>query len=344
MTIADAKRALLLPELARRLNIAGEIPERDGQTVRCFWPERHKHGDRNRSFNFHDGLTRFKCFGCGAGSDGPDMIRDMLGISEAEARKLFLEWAGGGSSSMPAKRTAGRSAGAEVPACTFEPDAWGDTPEKAVKRHEWPALRKLRQAELEQVALNRGLSFAACDIASRMGWLVAAGYFKTPCWILRSTCGRNGQARRMGGQLWSNHGDGLKALTLSGSCARVPIGLNSLREDRSQPVCIVEGGPDLLACMQFAYAEDRLDVGVLAFLGAAMHMPDPLLERLRGRRVRIFAHADEAGRKAAASWAIGLVEWECEVDAFAFDAFGVKDFNDLAKLPADALDGMEVLP
>ena len=111
MTIADAKRVLLLPELARRLNIAGEIPERDGQTVRCFWPERHKHGDRNRSFNFHDGMTRFKCFGCGAGGDGPDMIREMLSVTDAEARKLFLEWAGGGSSSLPEKRAAGRSTG-----------------------------------------------------------------------------------------------------------------------------------------------------------------------------------------------------------------------------------------
>lgn len=96
LSIDEAKRLLPLPALARRLNIAAELPERDGQLVRFIWPSRHKHGDKRQSFNFYDGLTRWKCFACGASGDGMDLVSAWLGISEGEGRKLFVQWTGGG--------------------------------------------------------------------------------------------------------------------------------------------------------------------------------------------------------------------------------------------------------
>jgi hypothetical protein len=59
--------------------------------------------------------------------------------------------------------------------------------------------------------------------------------------------------------------------------------------------------------------------------------------------VRVFAHADEAGRRAAAEWAAQLTDAGCVVDAFDFGPFGVKDANDFLKLPLAQRD-VEVLP
>ena len=41
------------------------------------------------------------------------------------------------------------------------------------------------------------------------------------CWIIRSTCGKNAQARRLDGQPL---GENLKAKTLAGSIATLPVG------------------------------------------------------------------------------------------------------------------------
>ncbi len=338
LSIDDAKRLLPLPALARRLNITAELPERDGQLVRCIWPDRHKHGDKRQSFNFYDGLTRWKCFACGASGDGPDLVSAWLGISDGEGRKLFVEWAGGGDSACPVQARPATSTRVDVAPAT---DAWGDTPEKAAKRLQWPSLRRGTRSELEAVARLRGLSFAACDLACKAGWLKFGEMGGAAAWFIASGCGRIAQARRLDGRPWSSNG--AKAWTLPGSCGRVPIGLESLRED-ARCTAIMEGGPDLLACLHFACREDRGEVGMLAFLGANMTTPAPVLQALQGRAVRIFAHADEAGRRAAAVWAVELEAVGCTADAFDFGAFGVKDFNDLARLPASQLEGMEVLP
>lgn len=338
LTIDEAKRLLPLPALARRLNIAAELPERDGQLVRCIWPDRHKHGDKRQSFNFYDGLTRWKCFACGASGDGPDLVSAWLGISESEGRKLFVEWAGGGDSSCPAQTSAATVTRSSVAPAS---DAWGDTPEKASKRLQWPALRTGTRSELEAVARLRGLSFAACDLAGKVGWLKFGDMGGTAAWFIASGCGRIAQARRMDGKPWSRNG--AKAWTLPGSCGRVPIGLETLKVG-TRCTAIMEGGPDLLACLHFACREDRGEIGMLAFLGASMTTPAPVLQALQGRAVRIFAHADDAGRRAAAVWAAELEAVECTVDAFDFGAFGVKDFNDLASLPESQLEDMEVLP
>ena len=338
LTIDEAKRLLPLPALARRLHITAELPERDGQLGRCIWPDRHKHGDKRQSFNFYDGLTRWKCFACGASGDGPDLVSAWLGISESEGRKLFVEWAGGGDSSCPAQTSAVTVTRSSVAPAS---DAWGDTPEKASKRRRWPSLRMGTRSELEAVARLRGLSFAACDLASKVRWLKFGDMGGTAAWFIVSGCGRIAQARRMDGKPWSRNG--AKAWTLPGSCGRVPIGLESLRAD-ARCTAIMEGGPDLLACLHFACREDRGEIGMLAFLGASMTTPAPVLRALQGRAVRIFAHADDAGRRAAAVWAAELEAVECTVDAFDFGAFGVGDFNDLAGLSESQLEGMEVLP
>jgi hypothetical protein len=204
-------------------------------------------------------------------------------------------------------------------------------------------MRRGSPAELETVAKLRGFSLAAVVEADKRGSLLFAEMAGRACWVLRSDCGRIAQARTMSGAMFERDGNPFKSWTCSGGVAAVPLGLDSLR-DELHPVAIAEGGPDWISVLQLVLEQGRGDVGVIGFLGSSMKVAAPLLLRLAGRKVRIFAHADDAGYRAAAEWAGQLQAVGCEVDAFDFGQFDqVKDANDFVKLPLDQRD-VEVFP
>ena len=174
-----------------------------------------------------------------------------------------------------------------------------------------------------------------------------------PAWIVTDGARVNAQARRLDGRLWPHIGD-KKAFTLPGSRAAWPIGT---KEAENFPcVVLVEGGPDLLAAHHFIVAEDReADTAAVAVLGAANDLPEDALLHLANKRVRLFPHADAAGRAAALRWTRQLERVGCEVDAFDFvglicsDGEVVEDLNDFALLDANQFEAehadlMEVLP
>ncbi|MBS0632059.1 MAG: hypothetical protein JSS11_09110 [Verrucomicrobia bacterium] len=101
---------------------------------------------------------------------------------------------------------------------------------------------------------------------------------------------------------------------------------------------LVEGGPDYLAALHFAHELERWDVLPVTMLGrgTGAKMDPGALELMRGRRVRIYPHADAdgGGVKSARKWALQLAEVGCAVDLFDFnllrrtDGMPVKDLND----------------
>jgi len=173
--------------------------------------------------------------------------------------------------------------------------------------------------------------------AADAGWLAFCELGHRPAWVLRSECGRVVQARRLDGQTWQRAGHEFKAWSLPGSLASVPLGFATLSDD-GRAVAIAEGGPDWLSLWQLLHEQERADCAVLGLLGASVKLAAPVLSALRGRRVRLFAHADGAGRAAAAEWSLQLRDAGCIVDAFDFGAFGVKDANDFVRLPSDQRD------
>jgi hypothetical protein len=338
LDIADAKRRLLLPELARLLGVPGKVPERDAEAVPCFWPERHRHGDKRPSFNFHSGLTRYRCFGCGAAGDAGDLVAEWCGISQEEGLRRFLEMAGDESSAEATRGPVAQPHTATPPA-----DPWNDSAEKEAKRRGWPVMRRGTREELAAVARLRGLTPDILLAASGMGWLRFCELAGRPAWVLLSSCGRMAQARRMDGGEWERGAHRFKAWSLPGSCAAVPIGLPSLSE-RVSFVGIASGGPDTLALLEFLYAEDRAtDCAILGILGESVKLAAPVVKRFAGKRVRLFPHNDEAGRRSAATWAEQLTEAGATVDAFSFAAFQCKDLNDFLKLQPENRD-CSVLP
>lgn len=338
LDITGAKGRLLLPELARLLGVLGKIPERDGEIVSCLWPERHRHGDKRPSFNFHAGLTRYRCFGCGAAGDAGDLVAEWCGISQEEGLRRFLEMARGDS---PGEAT--RSPVTKPRVATPHADLWNDSTEKEAKRRAWPALEHGSRAAMENVAKLRGLNAETVRLAWRMGWLRFCPLAGCPAWVLLSACGRIAQARRLDGEEWERNGHRFKAWSLPGSCAAVPLGLPTLTE-RTPFVGIASGGPDTLALLEFILAEQRTDdCAMLGVLGESVKLAAPVVKACAGRTVRLFAHNDDAGRRSAATWAEQLTEAGAKVDAFSFAAFGCKDLNDFLKLPTETRD-CEALP
>jgi hypothetical protein len=337
LSIDEAKARLPLPQLFKALNVPGEAQERDGCTFGCPFADRHKHGDSRPSFNFHSRLSRYRCFGCGAAGDGPDFVAEWLGITPDAAVKKFIALAGGEITFSPAT-------GAAIKRIESAPlaDEWGDFSVKKEKRKGWPQFHHGADTTIATLAALRGLSGDCLRDMQRMGWLRFCELAGQRAWVLRSLCGRVAQARRLDGGMWHRDKHEFKSWSLPGSCAVAPLGMESITPS-VHVVGIAEGGPDFVSLFQLICEQERMDCGLLGFLGASVRIAAPVVERLRQRRVRIFAHADEAGRRAAAEWAAQLTEAGCAVDAFDFGPFGVKDTNDFLKLPLEQRD-VEVLP
>jgi hypothetical protein len=308
MNIQEAKAQLDIPAVASRC-----FPNWK-PTLSCFSPFRE---DRKKSFSVFDNGQKWKDHATGDHGDAVDFLAKALDLSPEEAIRRFVEMAGGGYR-MPAPRPKM----SPIPRPTTE-----DTDEKRQKRAAWPIMECPTLEEKEAIATLRhlpveGPQWAAIDAALRVATLDGER-----CWIIRSTCGKNAQARRLDGQ---KLGD-LKAKTLPGAVATLPIG--NYHDTRWPAVALVEGGPDVLAAYAAIYRLGLLDtVAVCGMLGASMRPPFGAVATMRGRRVRVFAHNDPAGQKAADSWA-RLIHNACGIVDIWTPGQAGADLNDIFHLP-----------
>lgn len=319
MTIDEAKAKLDIGAVAARC-----FPNwKPALSCKAPWRD-----DRNPSFSVYDQGRKWKDHATGDHGDAVDFLAKALDIPEKEAIQRFVEMAGGGYR-MPAPP---RPKLATTPA----PE---DTDDKRRKRAGWPAMELPTDEELQAVATLRrlpveGPQWAAIDRTLRMATLD-----RKRCWIIRSTCGKNAQARRLDGEPfytgdfseacgWSKP---LKAKTLAGSIATLPVG--NYHDTRWPAVALVEGGPDVLAAYAGIYRLGLLDtVAVCGMLGASMRPPFGAVATMKGRRVRIFQHNDNAGQKAADGWARLIHNAGGTVDIWTPEQAGA-DLNDIFHHP-----------
>jgi hypothetical protein len=114
----------------------------------------------------------------------------------------------------------------------------------------------------------------------------------------------------------------------------------------------VEGGADLLAALHFIHAEGgECSHFPVAMLGAKQRIHEDALPIFAGKRVRIMAHADAAGREGAERWAAQLATVGATVDCADFtglrkaDGSPVTDLNDCTQIhPEDAHELKGLLP
>jgi hypothetical protein len=308
MSIEEAKAKLDIPAVAARC-----FPNWK-PALSCHSPFRE---DRKKSFSVYDNGQKWKDHATGDHGDAVDFLAKALDLSPEEAIRRFVEMAGGGYR-VPAPRPKM----SPIPRPATE-----DTDEKRQKRAAWPIMECPTLEEKEAIATLRhlpveGPQWAAIDAALRVATVDGER-----CWIIRSTCGKNAQARRLDGQ---KLGD-LKAKTLPGAVATLPIG--NYHDTRWPAVALVEGGPDVLAAYAAIYRLGLLDtVAVCGMLGASMRPPFGAVATMRGRRVRVFAHNDPAGQKAADSWARIIHNAGGTVDIWTPAQAGA-DLNDIFHLP-----------
>lgn len=334
LPIAEAKRLLpIVPDLWQRLALPGEAPRLNRKFKSPLRP------DRSPSCVIYagkDGCQRFADKSRNVDVDAIGFLAEATGLDRREACRKFLELAGGGS----------------FGGATLSPAPPLPQPEPARGKPVLPAdLHRGSPGELERLAGLRGLSVAGVTLASARGLLRFGTVCRVPCWLVLDASGQLAQARRLDGQPFPAFGDigTRKSHTLKGSRQGWPLGI---REAADFPaVLLVEGGPDLLAACHFIARAKRSDLAPVAMLGAGNRIPADALPSFAGKRVRIFLHADPAGRDAAARWA-----WELEiesggnvgpVDAFRLDGLTlpggqlVSDLNDVARMhPAAQPEGL----
>ncbi len=312
-TITTAKERLTIPALGAMI-FPGWRPGKS-----CKSPLRE---DRTPSFSVHDGGRKFRDFATGESGDAIDFLARARGLSTAEAVKQFIDLAG---IDRPT------SAGAkhhELRKEVFFPDD----------------LRPGTRAELTILAKLRNLNREAVEVASERGLLhfgtMQDGDSTITAWIITDGTRRNGQARRLDGLCWQSLPGEPKAKTLPGSSAAWPVGVTEVAAYSC--IALVEGGPDLLAALHFAWAEGHEhEVTAVAMLGASLSVPDDALPMFNGKRVRTFPHLDEAGQDAAARWERQLADAGAEVDCFNLaeihtsDGGMVGDLNDLTSIHGD---------
>jgi hypothetical protein len=200
----------------------------------------------------------------------------------------------------------------------------------------------LRDHATVELAARLALSPLAIEEAIRRKLLSFVEHRNCRCWRFGDS--RNGSFRRIDGQPFRINGDCVKAeAETHGNAWHQLIGLDDVVEnDRGEILLIPEGGKDALAILHFAAAEDTIrEIGVVAALGSAVKLIPDDIEKLRGRRIRIFPDVDPAGQNAAARIGEAIARLTAEVQIFDLarlyrdDGERVKDLFDVTRIDYD---------
>ena len=292
--------------LVDRLGTAtGHKPRGTADTISCRCPA---HPDKNPSLSAHlcrDGNILLRCFaGCA--------VEGIVAALGMEMRDLMPDDAGTSRKAIPRPARTDKT-----PTPPSDLSAGTDS--------DHLALARLRNINIEavRIAVERGLLRFGTHQGLR-------------CWFILDGTLRNVQARRMDGQPFGT----VKALTLRDSRASWPIGIMAVQP--SQSIALVEGGPDLLAALSLAWAEEVEQlVAPVAILGASNSIPKEALALFRGKRVRIFPHLDESGQLAAPRWEIQLAGAGADVRCVSLKNIRMdtgetaKDLNDVCRVHPD---------
>ena len=122
---------------------------------------------------------------------------------------------------------------------------------------------------------------------------------------------------------------GMKSKALPGSKKSWPIGILEAAGFRN--IALVEGIPDFLIAHHIIQTEQpEPNCAPVGMLGSSPHIHGAAVEHFAGKSVRIFAHDDPAGRRAASRWSQQLTEAGCQlVEVYELSAFaGVNDLYD----------------
>jgi len=319
--LEQAKTAVTIFPIWHHFGFPGN-PERGQKVPSPFRPDRHPSVTVTK-----DGRT-FKDWSGGDGGDVVAFIMKATGLSVSDAAKWLIEYAGTGRGNItPITR---------ITSPVLQPTEQRQKPVL-------PVIQRGDHKRLQVLASFRNVSVEGLQLADERGLLHFALLKNLSAWLVTDSERVNCQARRMDGGVWPHLSEPAKAWTLPGCWAAWPIGI---REAQNFPmIALVEGGPDLLAAHHFIIAEEReRDVAAVCIAGASMQIHESALPLFTGKRVRIYPHLDDAGRKAAQRWTEQIESVNAVVDCYDLSGIPtvtggrVGDLNDLSSLDADTFE------
>ena len=311
---ALAKATYTILDLWRMLGLPGEP-----KLGMNFSPLRE---ERRPSFSIYDGGRKFKDHG-GAGDQGDVIafVQAQMGWTHAEIRDYFMERLGidrgsGAHNGDHLQERNGAHNGQQLSARDAKPIAW---PSELVKGSEeaWSSFAKLR-----------GYSYPAVWTMAQAGILRFCVINGHKCIAITDSERRSAEIRRVDGGLF---GGGSKAYPLKGVDKSWLVGAALLADGAD--VLITEGATDLLTALSL-YVDHRKAGGKriwcpMGLLGSKCKRLDPgLIERLKGRQVRLIPDGDDDGDIMRDTWAAMLTKVGCTVDVVRMPRG--KDLSDMA--------------
>jgi hypothetical protein len=311
--IDEAKARFTIPVLWRMFNLRGD----PGSPCRSPFRE-----DRSPSFSVFDGGRRWIDHATAERGDAIDFLAKIKGISNPEAFIELLRMVDGT---------------VHQPASSIHRSETTTEPRRGPQLD---GIERCSKADLWQLANLRGIPLTSLMLAQKRKLLFPyQDPYQGRCWLVTDDARRSAIYRRLDGKRFhyrepqEDKKEGPKSRNWKGSEANWPIGI--AQADGFPSIALCEGAPDFLAAFALAYsgAVESL-VAPVCMGGAACSIHKDALPMFRGKRVRIFAHADETGQGAAQRWSEQLASVQADVDGFDFsglikdDGSPVKDLND----------------
>lgn len=315
ISLDEIKARLSIPEAARLLGMNWQPGK---SCVSPFRPDKHP------SFSVFDDERRWRDHASGEGGTVIDFIQTALDVPLKEA----IQWAR-------------EKCGGPVPAAAFAAGAVMKKKPGETKAAKCPTLRPARAGELEALAKLRGFTVETLAEAQGRGLLAFADVWGRVAWLVCDPGGRIAEGRRLDGLPWEAYGRmPARKCHAWGGQKSWPVNLEEAA--RCSKLALVEGGPDALAVLEIMRREGAADVDVVALLGAANTRLDAAaLPFFKGKIVRLFPHADEAGQRAAREWALALRE----AGAARVDAFDLRGIVRRDRQPGkDVCDVLNIAP
>ncbi len=186
--------------------------------------------------------------------------------------------------------------------------------------------------QLKRMAKCRPYQMEALKWASSRGVLRFMRFAGQECYAITDQSRKLVEYRRVDNKPFNAYGDlpERKTHAMKGSNKAWPVGI---LESKPHPsIALVEGIPDFLMAHYLVLWEqashcEKTDVrcAPVAMLGSSGAIDPEALPHFKGKKVRIFVHADEAGLKAAVRWEEQIKPHANEVSYIAFD--GLKQVN-----------------
>jgi len=181
-------------------------------------------------------------------------------------------------------------------------------------------------AELQAILFHRELgTIAGLTWAAQRGVLVVGQWRDWPCYGVTDASGRVMEVRRVDNEPFPEMGPlpPRKSHSIKGSEKNWPVGLAEAVDYPA--IALVEGIPDFLVAHDVIlweqashYAKQDVQCAPVAMLSASPAISEDALAYFKGKRVRIFAHAEKAGLKGAEKWRQQLSTIAAKVDLLDF--------------------------